>query len=60
MTIVQPPAMQSAGQVLAIELRVVSRARYRPHVHETANTMRLEHLKKFADRTSGVADGEDG
>jgi hypothetical protein len=60
MFIADLPRRQCFWEAVAIELRIGTGSRHRPHVDDEMNARFLEQLGEFDDRSSGMAYGEEG
>jgi hypothetical protein len=54
-----PTTVQSRGQLVAIELRIVPRPGNRAHIDHSLDSVRLEQPQKLFYRAGGVADRKD-
>jgi hypothetical protein len=59
MSIADLPRRQRFGEAVAVELRIGTGSRHRPHVDDEIDAGLPEQIDKFGDRPGGMADGEE-
>ena len=57
--VTDPDAAELAPAAFVIELRIVTRARNCPHVHQLLDPVRFQHRDEFIQRMRRMADGHD-